>query len=163
MLSDVGFSLIPLKLGLPTNQFLNMYITVWSEAGNGFSACILSPVYPSLVSALPPFLPSFLPSGFLSSITLKRNGSRRKQISSRSLFFLNHNQQQYQSSLPQLPTMLFKYSSLDMFFPKFPFLLIVMSVEKTLQAMPPTHDHINIYEFLIPFYTSYTVVFFFSC
>ena len=45
ILDSAGVSLIWPNLDSQQNEFLNMFITVWPKAGNGFSICILSRVY----------------------------------------------------------------------------------------------------------------------
>lgn len=129
ILDSAGVALILPQLGSQQNEFLNMFITVWPKAGNGFSTCILSSVYPSLVSPLLSSLYSFLPlcsppTSLFPALALKRSSNRRNQISSRLVSFVSKPLLTAELLIaPPRPTMLFKYPSWDILFPTLSFLL----------------------------------------
>ena len=128
ILDSAGVALIWPKLGSQQNEFLNMFITVWPKTGNGFSTCILSSVYCSLLSPLLcilPFLSARLPlPSFFPALAVRRNCNRRNQISSRLVSFVSKPLLTAELLIaPPPPTMLFKYPSWDILFPAFSFLL----------------------------------------
>ena len=131
ILDSAGVSLIWPNLDSQQNEFLNMFITVWLKAGNGFSICILSRVYlpwslPSSPLSILSFLSAYLPlPSLFPALALKRNSNRRTQkISSRLVSFVSKPLLTAELLIaPPPPTMLFKYPSWDIFFSTFSVLL----------------------------------------